>query len=599
MKQPAENINHFWAALIVEELYRSGVKQFVISPGSRSTPLTIAVARHEKIAPVIHYDERAAAYCALGMAKGSRAPTALICTSGTAVANYLPAVVEASKSCVPLILLTADRPPELLDTGANQTIDQTKIFGDYPRWHFTLPCPTPDVPVEFVLTTIDQAVHRATRSPAGPVHLNCQYREPLAPTAAPYDIGGNRTTVDEWAGRTKPFTTYNRQHTGPDSFGAEDVLRRMHEAARGILVVGQLDSPAEATAVKRLAEELSWPVLPDIASGLRIGPTGGPYVPYYDQLLLSPNFRDQFTPDVVLHIGGPITSKRLQNHLKAAGHTEYIRVVKSPFRIDSEHSATLRIEATIDSFCQWLCRQVSTEFRGPWLEAAQAPSRLAHNIITNRKDETENLDEAGVATLISQYIERDSVLFLGNSMPIRDMDMYAAVDGPGVWVTANRGASGIDGNIATAAGWARASRKSGANWAGADGHRVVGVIGDLAALHDLNSLSLLKYPPQPVTLVIINNDGGGIFEFLPIAGHTDVFEQYFATPHGLNFHSAANQFGLDYFRPANAAEFVVMFADAQGLNRSSIIEVVINRKRNKDAHLKLQDAIVKAVDGTP
>ncbi|MGA1865063.1 MAG: 2-succinyl-5-enolpyruvyl-6-hydroxy-3-cyclohexene-1-carboxylic-acid synthase, partial [bacterium] len=266
----AENLNILWSSLIVEELVRNKVTCFCISPGSRSASLTVSAARNVKAKPTVFYDERGAAFYALGYAKATGNPAALICTSGTAVANYYPAIIEASMDRIPLIVLTADRPPELLETGANQAIRQPDIYGEYVRWQFNLPCPDDEIPPSMVLTTIDQLVYKARRSPAGPVHLNCMFREPLAPVSKKINPGYQKKILS-WQGSDTPFTTLSKPALTPDKETINRMVEIISSARRGLLVAGRLNTKEEIEAVKRLSVRLKWPVYPDIASGLRIG----------------------------------------------------------------------------------------------------------------------------------------------------------------------------------------------------------------------------------------------------------------------------------------------------------------------------------------
>ncbi|MDQ1256204.1 MAG: 2-succinyl-5-enolpyruvyl-6-hydroxy-3-cyclohexene-carboxylate synthase, partial [Candidatus Hydrogenedentes bacterium] len=395
------NINSLWGALIVEELRRNGVRFFCVSPGSRSAPLTVAVAENPGVEHVVHFDERGAAYHALGIARATGAPVALVCTSGTAVANYLPAVVEASQSRVPLILLTADRPPELLDAGANQTIGQPGIFGSYTRWAFTLPCPDTVIAPETVLTTIDQAVYRARRAPSGPVHLNCQYREPLAPVSANEDLGVYAARLASWREASAPWTSYSVPTTEPSDLDA--LIQLIRTAQSGILAVGRLDSPDEREAVRTLARVLGWPAFPDVASGLRLGAPDVPFISHYDLLLLSKAFRDRCVPDVVLHIGGPVTSKRWMHYIEAVNPRHYILAANHPMRQDPAHRVTERIEADLPHFCHALAgpldRAAKTDHTRHFIEADQRVREL----LEARLDGDGPLTEPAVARIVSRH----------------------------------------------------------------------------------------------------------------------------------------------------------------------------------------------------
>ena len=572
--------NRLWAHLIVEELVRCGVDFFCVSPGSRSTPLVAALSENSKAKSLVHFDERGSAFAALGYARASGRPAAWITTSGTAVANGFPAIVEASTDGVPMLCLTADRPPELRQTGANQTIVQPNIFGDYARWSFDLPAPDLSVDPASVLTTVDQAVYRARRAPKGPVHLNAMFREPFL--TEPEAQGEAGFGLGSWNESEKPYTRY--ADTRP-SVDAEEVGRLWEElrmARRGLIVAGRLGSRLQGEAVARLAETLDWPLLTDISSQVRLGKDRR-RVAYYDALLADGRFWEEHRPDAVVHFGGRPLSKRLEQALARAAPDTYTVVRDNPFRLDPSHRVTQSVEADVVSFCAALSGAVKNSPGKPspgwsagWFEASERVGDLLDGrLLLSGKDEP---GEPSVARLISRHVPEGHGLVLASSMPIRDMDTFAATDGPAVPVGANRGASGIDGTIATAAGFARGLGKP-----------VTVIVGDLALLHDLNSLAMLK--DLPVVVVAINNDGGGIFSFLPVAWQEKIFEPYFGTPHGLDFESAAGMFGLDYEHPATTPELLETYRAACSKGSSTLIEVTTDRQANTGLHRELLDEI--------
>ncbi len=575
--------NRRTGALIVEELVRQGVDFFCISPGSRSTPLTLAVAEHSRVRTAVHVDERGAAYCALGWARATGRPAALICTSGTAAANYLPAIIEASMSGIPLIVLTADRPPELVDTGANQTIHQTGLYGPYTRWECALLGSDGDIAPEAILTTIDQAVCRATHAPAGPVHLNCAFREPLMPVSPPESpaLEFANPALRGWISSRAPYTAYATAERQPDTQTHQSILQRVTQTARGLLVLGRLQNAGNVDAVCALARALNWPVFADIASGLRLGAPGAPFVPYYDLLLSSHEVQAFCQPEVVLHIGAPPTSKRLLQHWDANPPGMYWMVAGHPFRQDPHHRVTQRLEADVTPFCEWLAACVEPAPTDGWTGEFQKWADAAHGAIDACLASSDALSEPEIARLVSRHIAKSSSLFLGNSMPVRDMDLFAVPDGPRVRVMSNRGASGIDGCIASASGFSLGTDTL-----------VTAILGDLAVLHDLNSLALLKR--ARVVLIVVNNDGGGIFSFLPVAAYTKHFEPFFATPHGLRLESAAMMFGLPYHEASDRKTFADVYREAQAKGTSALIEVHTSRAENVSIHQALRDAVVAA-----
>jgi 2-succinyl-5-enolpyruvyl-6-hydroxy-3-cyclohexene-1-carboxylate synthase len=352
------------------------------------------------------------------------------------------------------------------------------------------------------------------------------------------------------------------------------------QAARGLVIVGQLRTAADSVAVRSLTRALGWPTFPDVVSGLRLGAREGPFVSVYDLAMLSPRFRDTCRPDVVLQIGSRLTSNRLMAHLETVRPREWILVDDHPLRCDPSHCTTLRIEADIGPFCKWLTRTAGAGKFSDWAASLMAMSKCIEASVGRTLNATSGLGELRLARLLSDNLPSDSILFVGNSLPIRDVNMVAASSGSPVRVAANRGASGIDGNVATAAGLANGS-----------GAPVTALIGDIALLHDLNSLALLDGSPAPVTLIVINNNGGGIFHLLPIARCEPMFEPYFATPHGLRFNHAAAMFGLDYANPGSPDEFVAAYRNALASGAPSIVEIVTDREENAAVHKALQETI--------
>ncbi len=579
----ADHINLLWAKLLVEELAHNGVTRICIAPGSRSTPLTLAAAENAKIETVVHYDERGAAFYALGYAQATGKPAAVICTSGTAVANCLPAVVEAGQSCVPLMMISADRPPELLDTGALQTIDQTGIFGKYTRWAFNLPTPDESIAPSLVLTTVDQACYRAKRSPAGAVHLNCMFREPLAPTGAAPDWSRYLAPILTWSDSDKQYTTY----TSPESVGSFDVsniARAIATSKKGIIVVGTLPSWQNKSSILKLAAHLGWPVFADICSGLRSsGTLSENLLCHYDLYLRFHEVRTTLEPDCILQFGGTPISKYLLRYL-ADSHARWIVVNDHPFRQDVEHVVSDRIEADPVAFATVLTNSVSAN-QSTLTEMLTTSDQVAGKVLRDlvAAQSTWPLELAVVREVFFQSRELRGI-YLATSMPIRDAEAGVGQSDRMLPVAANRGVNGIDGTIASAVGFA-------------DGLQlpVTLVIGDLALLHDLNSLVLARRSQQPITIVVINNNGGGIFSFLPIAEVKSHFESYFGTPHGMSFEKIAGQFGLSYRIASHFAEFRQQLSQAHASGESQLIEVVSDRELNLSQHQQLWQKVADEI----
>ncbi|MCM2272197.1 MAG: 2-succinyl-5-enolpyruvyl-6-hydroxy-3-cyclohexene-1-carboxylic-acid synthase [candidate division Zixibacteria bacterium] len=576
-------INSLWASLLIEELTRLGVSQFVISPGSRSTPLVLAVADNPNAQAITHYDERGAAFFALGYARATQRPAAVICTSGTAVANYYPAVIEASMDCVPMILLTADRPPELRDRGANQTITQPGIFARYPRWERDIPCPSSEHPPSFILDIADEAYQRSTGSPMGPVHLNCMFREPLAPVKNEENDSRDAASLTSWiSGRVSPS-----KNTAAVSSLSEGELaaatNALGKVSRPMLVVGGLRNRIERNAVIELAEHLQWPMIADSGSGLRAGRINS-RINYFDLILASERFTAIQKPDAVLQIGSRLTSKRLLAYLEHAEPSTYLQLLDHPFPHDPIKRVTMRLQTDLASGVRQITESLSSSRHFGWLEAWKAAAKTAEVNLEKILKSSDRLSEPLIASLVSDKIPSDSAIWAASSMPIRDLDMFYSPQGPPVSVGCNRGASGIDGTIASAAGYACGTRRP-----------VTLLIGDLAMLHDLNSLAILKHSDIHLTIVVINNNGGGIFGHLPIAEFGSAFERYFVVPHGLGFARAAEMFGIPYTRAESASEFLPAYRSACHDTRVSIIELIVDREANQRFHASLVTSIAAEV----
>ena len=520
------NDNAVWAWLIVDELVRCGVTTFAVAPGSRSSPLTHAVCSHPCAEPLVCVDERSLAYWALGHAVATGHPAAVVTTSGTAVANLMPAVVEASMSGVPMVILSADRPAEMRATGANQTIDQVKIFGGYVRHAADVPPPEPHMRGAAALTAVDAAVRHATAPAApGPVQINVQLREPLAPVPAPLSAGLT-AHLRSWEARRSPYTAHHPPL--PLTLGGADhralpwdVLAR---AERGLLVVGELRSAADRGAARRVARCLGWPVAADVLSGLRVGAHEGgvAVVHHLDALLTDRVLAEGLRPDCVLQIGARLVSKRVAALLAAAAErgAPWLQVTERPHRHDEHHCVSHLVQLAPPQFAAALAqsplrpRAQRTRFCERLCAADAAAAACLHTTVLQPLRGTPP-SEPAVAMLLAQHLPDDHGLFVGSSMPIRDLDMFArgrarrgGSTGAGAPIASNRGASGIDGVLSSAAGFAAGL-----------GQPTTLLVGDVSFLHDTNGLLCLHDRPQraPLTVVLINNSGGGIFHFLPIA----------------------------------------------------------------------------------
>lgn len=549
--------NRSFGRAVVSLLESMGVRRVFFSPGARSTPIVAALAE-SSLEWVSHYDERGMAFAALGCAMGSGCPSVCVTTSGSAVANLLPACVEASQSNVPLIFLTADRPAELRGSGANQTIIQPGIFGQYVRDALDMPCP--EEAVGDLIGLIRKAFNAATGSRPGPVHVNLQFREPL--------LGNVQGVLENSEGSAVEDAPRLVSLPG----GWDDFCR----SSRGIVVLGRLNvgEQQQVGPVLELAEKLGWPVFADALSGAR---HWSGVVRHVDWLLRR---KDLPKPEKVLQFGGSLVSKRLGEWIsESCGGGDWMQVRSVDEAWDPWGANPIVHHTDIARFCAQATlgndRLVSeVRWRPMWENADNAMARLLEEELDHR----DGLSEPVIARLVGR---RGRVVFLGNSMPIRDFDSSDSVDRDGCRIVfANRGASGIDGNIATIAGIARGC-----------GEPVVALLGDLAALHDVNSLPLLR--GLPVTLVVVNNDGGGIFQFLPIPVEAKHREQFWETPHGMDFLNAAAQFGIPYHRVESPAHLDELLSESSGSAR--LIECRTDRSGNH----RLHEAIAAKVVGLP
>jgi 2-succinyl-5-enolpyruvyl-6-hydroxy-3-cyclohexene-1-carboxylate synthase len=568
-----KQITTLWCTVIVEELIRQGAGFFCISPGSRSTPLTLAIAANPKARFRMFPDERSSGFYALGYARATGMPAVLVCTSGTAVANYFPSVVEASADSKPMIVLSADRPFELLETGANQTIRQQNIFGSYSRWSFELPEPGTGTSLASVLSTIDQAVRKSLGSPAGPVHLNLPFREPLEPEK-PDLAHAWAEPLREWMASERTWCRFESPRHEPRAECIVTLGALLAESERPLFVAGKMDNAADAEAVEALARSLGIPLFADLTSGLRLSAECTPWQLAFQ----NDSFTDSVRPDLVIHFGGPVIGKQPGMTIRKHPPRHYVVVRRHPDRFGPDHNVTMSVEASPASVATALtgCRMPLPGFEHHELFAAA--SKIIEELACSPD---QPVNEISAPRIVSSLASDTNALFVANSMPARDMDMYAAPVAQKTLRSAlNRGVSGIDGIISTAAGFSTGLESP-----------VTLLIGDISFLHDLNALSLLRHPWNNVIVIVLNNNGGGIFSFLPIASQTDRLDECFATPQEFSLESAANTFGLDYAAPVTNSEFSAMYAKALENGSSRIIEIRSNRQENLRLHRKLQGRI--------
>ncbi len=574
------NSNTALASAFVEELARCGMRRAVISPGSRSTPLAVALWRQPEIEVSVIVDERSAAFFALGAAQASRMPVAMLCTSGTAAANFHPAVCEADQSAVPLIALTADRPPELRGIGAGQTIDQLKLYGSSVRWFCEVGThEADDDGLLHYRSTACRAFAAARGEPRpGPVHLNLAWREPLAPV----QVEGAVTATDPLAleGRgERPLTAATTIDLEPTQFLLEEVAKHIDEAIAGVIVAGRQLDPELREPLAHLAHAAGFPILAEPTSQLRCGPHDRTrIVSAYDLLLRDERFATRAVPDLVLRFGEMPTSKPLRRWLAASGADEIVVDPLAGWNEPGRRAAALLRADPTELAAGWAAR-VGEEREEPrtWLDAEEAARRAIEEKLAAVDDPT----EPGLQLALGAALGDGDVVYTASSMPIRDQEAFMPSTDGEVRFLSNRGANGIDGLISSGIGAAAAS-----------GRPTTIVTGDLGLLHDLGALAAIREAESPVRIVVIDNDGGGIFHFLPQeqALGSDEFEALLGTPRGVDVGRAASLFGLEHRRVDALEGLPDALAAGTGL-----IEVPVDRRANVDLHRRLAESVAGAL----
>ena len=591
------NRNAAFAAALFDEFTRGGIRHVCVCPGSRSAPLAIAAAQSPALRLWTHLDERAAAFFALGLAKASRRPVVLVCTSGTAAANFLPAVVEANLSRVPLVVLTADRPAELRDWGAAQTIDQVRLFGSHARWFAELPLPEPRAELlRHVRATAARAVAIASGRPPGPVHLNVPYREPLAPVVVPDDASALAVLDDAEAGNRpdgRPTVRIDEPAIAPDAGQIRRLFSAMRAASRGVLLCGPDDrDPAFAPALARLARAAGWPLLADGASPLRTGPhvATTPVCGAHDAFLRAERFAEHHAPEFVLRFGAPPTSKATAQWLERHADTELCIVdPDGGFRDPSQRAATL-VRADPAALCHALAaewEQTARPTAGPWLASFVAAERVAQAALRQGIASAPALFAPAVVRALAAVLPDGAALFASSSMPIRDLESFLSPTRKSLRVLVSRGANGIDGIASTALGVA-ATR----------GGPFALLTGDVAFLHDVGGLHAAKRHGLSALCVVVNDDGGGIFSYLPVAecGESVPFEELFTTPHGVDLAHATALAGGRHVRVETPSGLDAALAGGLGEPGLQVVEARVDRDANVAHHRALWTAAVAAVE---
>jgi 2-succinyl-5-enolpyruvyl-6-hydroxy-3-cyclohexene-1-carboxylate synthase len=561
---------------LVDELSRCGMRQAVTSPGSRNAPIALTLAADERIDAVSAIDERAAGFMALGMAKASGRPVAVTCTSGTAAANLLPAVVEAREARVPLIVLTADRPPELRDVGAGQAIDQLKLFGSAAKWFVEVGNSEPGRDWAIHIRSLAcRAWWTAGGGRPGPVHLNLPLREPLAPVAEDVDVA-------DWQGRDdgRPWVELHEHSSAPDANDVQVLAERIAETPRGVIVCGGgAGDEALAESVTRLARESGWPVLAEPTSGLRCGEHELSHViAHYDVLLREARVAAEMRPQLALRIGDMPTSKSLRGWLAGVD-----QVVVDPHAAWNEptRAAETIIHADPTRTCDALATAI--EVRGSDADSGWVGLwRSADELVGRAFAESPERFEARAYAGIEGALPEDALVWVSSSMPIRYVESYFPSSPKPLRFLSNRGANGIDGVVASAAGAAHAT-----------GRPTFVLIGEIALLHDVGGLLAARRAGIDLTVVCVNNGGGGIFDFLPVAEHADAaaYENHVATATDVDLAALAALAGIPHRLASTAAELALALAAGPGL-----IEIPADRAESVATSRALATAVGNRLD---
>jgi 2-succinyl-5-enolpyruvyl-6-hydroxy-3-cyclohexene-1-carboxylate synthase len=549
-------------SILVDELVRRGVRHACVSPGSRSTPIALALDRHPDVTVHVHLDERASAFFALGIAKATRAPAVAACTSGTAAANFLPAVVEAFQARVRLIALTADRPPRLRGTGANQTIDQVGLYGGYARTFTELPLPVEPVPEERIRSIVRSAFHEAIR-PAGPIHLNLPFEDPLTPDGA-------EVAVDPSERHAVVFPDDFRRPIAEAEAVAHEVA-----GARAALIVGSMDD-GPPTQLLELAQGLRWPVLAEPTSSARLP---GLALAAGQASIADPSWIARHHPEVVLQIGATPTTRATQA-LVAATDRLVVIDLQHP-EPDPERKAILRLREDPELIADELVgRSIEPSPEG-WLEGWLEADAVARRVIDDLYESWDEPFEGRVARDLATGIPAGGTLVVGSSMPIRDLD-YSMTPRDGLRVLANRGASGIDGFVSTVLGVAAA------------GTPTYALCGDLTFLHDAGSLMWSAGRGDDAVFVVVNNKGGAIFDFLPQRTLPE-HERLLTTPHELDLGALCGAAGAGHARITRADELLPTVGRAAANGGVQVVEVPSDRALNVRRHAEVQAAVDAAL----
>lgn len=558
--------NATFAATLIGAFARLGVRHVCLSPGSRNTPLSLAIAAAPELTDWVHIDERSSGFFALGVAKATRRPVLIVTTSGTAAAELHPAIVEARYGRVPIIAITADRPFELRDVGAPQTIDQQNLYGSSVHWAHDIEATSLDARRTAALAA--RLFATAGGQPPGPVHLNVRFREPLVDA-----IDGNPAVVGV------PEVISARAHVDDTS---ASYLADAVSARRGVLVVGPQDDPDLAAAATAFAAATGWPIIGDALSGLRCGRHERAHVIEAGDPLAWAGWLDTASPEMVIRCGALPTSKPIWRWLEEHPSVPQVFIEPTGWR-DPTASASTVVRGDPTATLQVLAERVRRPAPTEWIERWRAADALASGAVDDALGGRAFPNEPAIARALSEHLTEGSALWVGSSMPVRDVDAFFRSSDRAIDIKANRGANGIDGLLS-----------SGSGYAAVTGAGTVILAGDLSVLHDLSGLATVSRLAIPLTIVVVHNDGGGIFHFLPQAGHPE-FERYFGTPHGVDFTLVAHALGITAESIDDPDRFAeALLAEATG---PRLLQLSTDREENVTVHRDIREAVAASLVG--
>ncbi len=576
---PLPNPNIQWADLFVGELAACGLQAVCIAPGSRSTPLTLAFARHPTIKLYLHLDERSAAFFALGLAMATERPVAMVCTSGTAAAEFHGAIIEAYQSHIPLLVLTADRPHDVRYSGANQTIDQVKMYGDHVLWSFDLPIPQANsaaLTLRSLKTLAGRAYGIADGVVKGPVHLNFPFRQPLEPEAPP---------LPPVTAQARPAVRIERGVIAPTPQQIDSLATVINQHERGLIVCGPgCPGGAFAEQVAQLAKASGYPLVADPLSGVRFGVAveSGLILGGYESYLQGGKASWE-RPDVVIRFGAVPTGKWINSYLTASAPTHFVHIRDNGVWADDSHLVNYFLQADPATVCAQVTQSLTPRSLSAWAKTILATEAVCQGA-TQRYLAEHFFDGTVVATVVDA-LPAGARLMIGNSLPVRHLDQLGAPTQQPIHLFGNRGASGIDGVTSTALGIAAASDAP-----------LVLITGDISFYHDMNGLLAIKqHNLRNVTIVLLNNNGGSIFRRLPVAKFEPEFTPLFLTPHDLDFSHVAQLYGLRYVCANDRATFQTTFQQSVTSNTPTLIEVQTDGASDQQHQQALSQQVINTV----